>query len=127
MQVIRSKDLKYIPASHEDQQNPGVWKKILFKKADLVKGKIQMINWAKLPVGKTFNPHYHEDMDEVFIILNGKVKIRIDQEEEELEKGDAVVTPMRTVHQMSNICGEDVCYIVIGISRQLDGKTVTVL
>lgn len=127
MVIIRAKDLKYIPASHEDQNNPGVWKKILFKKAELVNGRIQMINWAKLPVGKTFLPHYHEDMDEVFIILNGKVKIKIDKEEAELEKGDAVVTPMKKVHQMSNICSEDVEYLVIGISRELNGKTINVI
>ncbi len=126
MQVIRSKDLKYIPASHEDQSNPGVWKKILFKKADLVKGRIQMINWAKLPVGSTFRAHFHEDMVEVFIILNGKTSVRIDDEVENLEKGDAVVTPVKHVHQMTNICSEDVLYIVIGISRGLDGKTVVV-
>jgi len=97
MQVIRSKDLKYIAASHEDQDNPGVWKKILFKKDELVDGRIQMINWAKLPVGKTFQAHFHEDMDEVFIILNGKTSIRINDEEDNLEKGDAVVIPMKHV------------------------------
>lgn len=125
MIFIRAKDLKYIPASHEDQNNPNVWKKILFKKDELVDGRIQMINWAKLPVGKTFEPHYHEDMDEVFIILNGKVKIKIGKEEADLEKGDAVVTPMNQVHQMSNICSKDVEYLVIGISRELNGKTIT--
>ncbi|OGE64879.1 hypothetical protein A3I48_01175 [Candidatus Daviesbacteria bacterium RIFCSPLOWO2_02_FULL_36_7] len=124
MQVIRSKDLKYIAASHEDQDNPGVWKKILFKKDELVDGRIQMINWAKLPVGKTFQAHFHEDMDEVFIILNGKTSIRINDEEDNLEKGDAVVIPMKHVHQMTNTCAEDVEYVVIGISRGLNGKTI---
>ena len=124
MQVIRSKDLKYIAASHEDQDNPGVWKKILFKKDELVDGRIQMINWAKLPVGKTFQAHFHEDMDEVFIILNGKTSIRINDEEDNLEKGDAVVIPMKHVHQMTNTCAEDVEYVVIGILRGLNGKTI---
>src|SRR3712207_56838 len=107
MTIIRSKDLTYIPASHEDQQDPQVWKKILFKKDELVDGRIQMINWSKLPPGKTFKAHYHEDMDEVFIILNGKTKIKIDNEEAELEQGDAVITPMKKIHQMANICNED--------------------
>lgn len=126
MIFIRAKDLKYIPASHEDQNNPGVWKKILFKKAELVDGRIQMINWAKLPVGSTFQAHFHEDMDEIFIILNGKVRIKIAGEEAILEEGDAVVTPMKQVHQMTNICSEDVQYLVIGISLGLNGKTVVV-
>lgn len=126
MIIVRSTDLKYIPASHEDQNNPNVWKKILFKKDKLVDGRIQMINWAKLPIGSTFQAHFHEDMDEVFIILNGKTSIKINNEVAELREGDAVVTPMKQVHQMTNICDEDVQYLVIGISRQLKGKTVVV-
>lgn len=126
MLIIRNKDLSYIPASHEDQSNPEVWKKVLFQKDDLIDGRIQMINWAKLPVGNSFQAHYHEDMDEIFIILNGRTKIKINDEEAELEPGDAVVTPRKQIHKMTNICEEDVLYVVIGISLQAGGKTVVV-
>lgn len=124
MKIIKSKDLKFIPASHEDQANPEVWKKVLFKKEDLSEGRIQMINWAKLPPGNTFKPHYHEDMDEIFIILNGKAAIKVMDKEAILEKGDAVLIPMREVHQMTNLGKEDVYYLVIGISHGQGGKTI---
>jgi mannose-6-phosphate isomerase-like protein (cupin superfamily) len=126
MKIIRGKDLEFIPASHEEQQNPEVWKKVLFVKDQLIDGRVQMINWAKLPVGKSFRRHYHEDMDEIFIILNGKIKMEVDEEQEELGKGDAILTPMKHSHKMTNISGEDVEYIVLGISLGQNGKTIMV-
>lgn len=126
MIIIKSKDLEYIPASHEDQQNPEVWKKILFKREDLKEGRVQIINWVKLPVGNSFKAHYHEDMDEIFIIMNGKTIMKVDEEETSLEKGDAVLTPMKHIHKMTNIGDEDVLYIVVGISRGENGKTIVV-
>ncbi|MDO8639513.1 MAG: cupin domain-containing protein [bacterium] len=126
MKIIRGKDISFIPAGHEDKENPEVWKKVLFKKDELINGRVQMINWAKLPVGKTFKAHFHEDMEEVFIILNGKVKIFVGQKEEELEKGDAVLIPIRAVHKMKNISKNNVTYIAIGITYGKGGKTVLV-
>jgi len=28
-----------------------------------------MVNWCRMEPGKAFHPHYHEDMEEVFILL----------------------------------------------------------
>lgn len=126
MIVVKSKDLNYIPASHENQQNPEVWKKILFRKEELAKGRIQMISWAKLPKDNSFKAHYHESMDEIFIILNGKTIIKVANEEAELEKGDAVLIPAKLTHKMTNVCNEDVMYIVVGISGEQSGKTIAV-
>lgn len=124
MKIIRSSDLEFIPASHEDPNNPGVLKKVLARRADLAEGNIQMINWALLPVGKSFEPHYHEDMEEVFIILSGEVEITIDGEYDKLLKGDAVIIPARSIHQMTNMSTADVEYIAMGISKVGKGKTV---
>lgn len=126
MKIVRSNLLKFIPASHEDPKSPGVWKKILLGKEDLIKGRVQMVNWSKLPVGSSFKPHYHQDMEEVFIILRGKVKITVDEEEERMEKGDVVIIPMKKVHEMKNIGNEEVEYLVLGISLEKGGKTVVV-
>ncbi|MBI2599631.1 cupin domain-containing protein [Candidatus Daviesbacteria bacterium] len=126
MQIIKFNDLKFIPASHEDFQNPGVWKKVLLKKEDLTAGRVQMINWAKLPKNNSFKPHYHQDMTEVFIILNGQVKMNVDQEGKVLGKGDAVIVPPNKVHQMRNLTNEDVEYICIGITTEQNGKTIVI-
>jgi mannose-6-phosphate isomerase-like protein (cupin superfamily) len=125
MKKITFKKLAFIPASHEDKTDPGSLKKVFFTFADFPpNSRLQMINWAKLPVGKSFNSHYHEDMDEVFIILSGKVKIETGGEEEILEVGDAVFIPMKEIHKMENIGEKDVNYLAIGVSLGKGGKTV---
>ena len=124
MKVIRSSTLKYIPASHENTEDPGVWKKVLLGKEDVINGHVQMINWALLPRGNTFAPHYHEDMQEVFIIVHGIVSITVGQETEFLTAGDAVTIPAGSIHTMKNTGKEDAQYVVVGISKGEGGKTV---
>ena len=126
MKIIRFNHLKFIPASHEDKLDPGSWKKVLLQRHDLTVGQIQMINWAKLPVGKAFTDHFHQDLQEVFIILSGTVKIIIDSETNILNKGDTVVIPIHSHHQMENISRTDVSYLAIGISNQGKGRTIVV-
>ena len=126
MKIIRFKELKFVPASHEDPQAPGVFKKVLFKKGDLIKGEIPMINWCQLGVGQSFQAHYHESMEEIYIILKGKALIKIDNEKEKLGKGDAVIIPIGKIHTMKNIGNKQVKYIALGIVSAKSGKTVVV-
>jgi mannose-6-phosphate isomerase-like protein (cupin superfamily) len=118
--------LRYIPASHEKPDAPAVLKKILLKKDDLVDGRVQMINWALLPVGNAFERHYHQDMLEVFIIVRGTARITVEQETETLCPGDAVVVPAGSIHTMENRGQNDVEYVVVGISTGKGGKTIVV-
>lgn len=124
MKVIRFSDLQFIPASHEDPKNPNNIKKVLLTRDDLPSGRIQMINWAKLPRNKSFSPHYHEKMVEVFVIINGKVKAKVNSEETILEKGDSIVVLEKQVHTFENISDEDVDYLAMGIVTSDGGKTI---
>lgn len=126
MKIIKFSSMSFQPASHEDPNDPGVLKKILLKKEDLLPGDIQMINWAYLPIDKAFQSHYHESMDEVFIIVSGKAKIKIGDDEAELERGDAVIIPEGKTHVMTNTCTEPVEYIALGVSHGNNGKTVNI-
>jgi mannose-6-phosphate isomerase-like protein (cupin superfamily) len=126
MKIIRFSNIPYTPASHEDPSHPGVLKKVLLHADSFVGGHVQMINWATLGVAKGFTPHYHEDMQEVFIIVNGKARIQIDHEQARLEPGDAVVVPIGAMHTMDNIGDGDVDYIAIGVALGNNGKTVVV-
>lgn len=126
MRVIRAEDRSYVPASHEDPTKPGVLKKVLATKDEIIDGKVQMINWAKLPVGTSFRLHYHEDMEETFIMIRGKARMRIADNTFELSKGDTAVVAPRELHEMLNSGEEDVEYIVIGVSTGENGKTVVV-
>lgn len=126
MKIVRFADLSFIPASHEDPKDPGALKKILLKKDDLPEGRIQMVNWAKIPKGKTFAAHYHEKMFEIFIILSGKVRVKIDQDEETLEKGDMVVVKEGQVHEFESVSNEDVDYLAMGVTTSENGKTINI-
>jgi mannose-6-phosphate isomerase-like protein (cupin superfamily) len=99
-------------------------KKVLLEKADLRPGRIQMVNWASLGVGKEFARHYHEDMQEIFILVAGEAEITVAAETATLRRGDAVVIDPREVHQMRNAGTEAVEYLAIGITSEAGGKTV---
>jgi len=126
MHIIKGNMIDYVPASHERSDDPGVLKKVLVQAADLIDGKVQMINWALLPAGKSFQAHYHEDMQEIFILVQGRTQINIEGETAELNIGDAVFIPVSAVHTMHNLHSEDAAYIAIGITSGQGGKTVVV-
>ena len=95
MKIIRGNDLDFTPASHEDPNDPGCLKRVLAAKADLLVGSVQMVNWSKLPVGKSFQLHYHEDMQEVFVMIDGEVKMLVDDNEVKLAGGDCILIDPR--------------------------------
>lgn len=114
------------PAGHENPLAPGVVKKVLLQKADLQPGRVQMVNWANLGVGKAFARHYHEDMQEVFVILEGEARITVGDETLLLRRGDTVVIDAREVHRMENAGSVAVEYLAVGITREAGGKTIVV-
>ena len=126
MQVVRGSKIQFVPASHEDSKNPGVLKRVLAQKSDLIRGQVQMVNWSNLPKDSGFQPHYHEDMQEIFIMLGGPVSMRVDEETVELQAGDAILIDPREVHEMKNVSDGDVEYVVFGISTEQGGKTIVV-
>lgn len=124
MKKISINKLKFIPASHEDPENPGALKKILYTFKNFSDGgRLQMINWACLSKGSKFIPHYHDDMDEVFIIIKGQAKLIIESEEYLLNEKEAILIRMKKVHRMENIGERNLEYIVLGISQGRGGKT----
>ncbi len=125
--IVKYAYIPFVPASHEDKNDPGSLKKVLFSVFDISSEvKIQMINWARILKGKSFNAHYHEDMDEIFIIINGQVRLKVKDEEFTMEIGDAVYIPQKYVHQMTNLSPFDVDYIALGLGRGKGGKSVNV-
>jgi mannose-6-phosphate isomerase-like protein (cupin superfamily) len=126
MRIIRAADRPFIPASHENPLVPGVWKKILFEKADFQPGAVQMVNWARLPRQSAFAAHYHEDMQEIFILAEGSARMTVDGRAVELGPGDAILVDAGEVHVMHNAGQIDVQYVVVGISSGRGGRTVVV-
>lgn len=115
MKIIRGKDITFIPVSHEDPKDPGALKKVLFKREELSGGRVQMINWTKLLVGRTMRAHKHENMEEIFVILAGSAMFRAGDREVLLQRGDAIRVYARETHEMKALGSKDVLYIAIGI------------
>lgn len=126
MKILRGSDIAYVPASHEDPSDPGVLKKVLFRRDELFAGRIQMINWATLLPGKSFRLHYHEDMQEVFIMMGDGAVASVDGTNVSLSCGDALVVDLHESHMMENPTDKPIEYIVVGIAGTHDGKSVNV-
>lgn len=126
MLLIRAADRPFVPAGHEDPQDPGVVKRVLATREELQPGWVQMVNWARLKSGRRFAPHYHEEMQEIFVILNGQLELDCDGQRVILEAGDAVRIEAREVHTMVNHGSAEVDYLAIGIVGNEGGRTVVV-
>ena len=123
---VQAKEIELIPASHEDPNDPGVLKKVLIAKNIIQPGKVQMVNFALLPAGKSFNRHYHEDMDEVFILLTGTAQMSVDDQIFPMTEHDVVVVPAMCHHEVKNNSEVAATYVVFGVSRDEGGKTINV-
>lgn len=126
MQFISANASGFIPASHEDPLNPGVLKRVIATRDHFQSGHVQMLNWARLPVGCSFQRHYHEDMQEIFVLLTGIVEMECGSVRTIMRPGDTVIVAAREAHQMRNIGGEAGEYLVFGISSGQGGKTVVI-
>lgn len=126
MKIVRGNAIDFVPASHESASDPGVLKKVLASQADLQEGQIKMLNWSLLKAGKSFQTHFHEDMQEVFVILSGTVEIVVAKTVANLLAGDCVIIDPQEPHAMSNKGESDAVFLAFGIANGEDGKTVIV-
>jgi quercetin dioxygenase-like cupin family protein len=123
---VEGSSIEYVPASHEDPTNPGVLKRVLFAADIDVSGELRMLNWARLEPGKSFAPHYHQDMIEFFIVVSGAPFMEVEGHVYNMVVGDAVVVHPNQVHSMSNLTDSPVEYVVFGISKGQGGKTICI-
>ncbi len=118
MKHIIASTINYIPASHESELDPGVLKKVLLHESELQIGKVQMVNWASLLPNKSFVSHFHEDMQEIFIMLDGGIIATVNEAEVLLDKGDVIIIEAKEVHKLTNPTSRSIDYIVLGISSK---------
>lgn len=116
MKIIRFEDVSQTAASHEDPNDPGTLKKVLLAAKDEIRGHIQMINWATVFPGKSFYPHAHKDMYEIFIMLDTGAAMNVNGKDVPLARGDELVVEPGELHELRNTIREPVEYIVIGIA-----------
>ena len=77
MRIVRSADRPTVPASHEDPRNPGVYKKSAPPESRFANRYDPDGQLGSVTGGQEFAAHYHEDMQEVFIMLAGTARIQV--------------------------------------------------
>jgi uncharacterized cupin superfamily protein len=71
-----------------------------------------------LPPGGGFQlPHWHEDLDEVFYVLEGEVEFLLDGQWQRVGAGGAVFVPAGAVHAFRNRSERTARQLVIGLAE----------
>jgi mannose-6-phosphate isomerase-like protein (cupin superfamily) len=67
---------------------------------------ITYVSLAKLQPSLSYEPHEHQDHEEVYYIINGKGHIKIGNHTSRFRDGDVIYIPEKTMHSITND-GED--------------------
>jgi mannose-6-phosphate isomerase-like protein (cupin superfamily) len=73
----------------------------IFKKEEL-KGKVRLFARIKLASGCSIGYHTHENEEEIFYIIKGQGLAWVDDKEEEVFTGDAILTKSGSGHTIEN-------------------------
>jgi mannose-6-phosphate isomerase-like protein (cupin superfamily) len=75
---------------------------------------ITYVSYAKLQPSLSYEPHHHEDHEEVYYIINGTGKIKMGNEESRLRDGDIIYIPENTIHSIINDGEETIDFLAFG-------------
>jgi mannose-6-phosphate isomerase-like protein (cupin superfamily) len=75
---------------------------------------ITYVSYAKLQPRLSYQPHHHDDHEEVYYIINGTGKIEMGNEEVRLRDGDIIYIPENTTHSIINDGEEMIDFLAFG-------------
>ena len=80
-------------------------------------------NWAffdhlLIPVGSTAGRHYHAGVDEVYLVIKGKGKVHVNDENADIAYGDAVPVKAGEVHSFESSATEPLEMVIYGIALE---------
>lgn len=75
---------------------------------------ITYVSLAKLQPGLAYETHSHADHEEIYYIIGGKGKIRIDEEVARFRDGDVIYIPRGAKHSIANDGEEMVEFLAFG-------------
>jgi mannose-6-phosphate isomerase-like protein (cupin superfamily) len=62
----------------------------------------QSLAEATLAPGASTAAHLHRESEELYLFTSGRGRVRVGEEERQVESGDCVVIPPGTIHQLHN-------------------------
>jgi mannose-6-phosphate isomerase-like protein (cupin superfamily) len=71
----------------------------------------QSLAEARVPVGATTAAHYHPRSEEIYYLLRGQGRMRIDGQTRDVGPGDAIAIPPGAVHQITNTGNEPLVFL----------------
>ena len=69
------------------------------------------VGFQCVPVGNGMPEHFHESIEEVYVVIQGRLAVRSRGEEVVLDPLDCVLIPAGAPHSTENLGGEDVQFI----------------
>ena len=80
------------------------------------KSDVDFIDRVVVPPGSTIGFHKHGENEEMYIVLEGKGLMKIEDEKIPVGKGDMILNPMEGQHGLVNNSSENIDLLVIQIS-----------
>jgi uncharacterized cupin superfamily protein len=77
-------------------------------------GQVGVVEGELPPGGGFAVPHWHEDLDEVFYVLEGEIEFLLDGQWRPVGAGSMVFVPAGTVRAFRNASDRPACQLVVG-------------
>jgi len=71
----------------------------------------QSLAEARLPPGAKTTPHHHQVTEEIYYILEGRGRMQIESEFQDVRPGDAIAIPPRSQHTITNTGSETLKFL----------------
>ena len=96
-------DLKSISViNFSNSSHPGQKKKVIFHDFEMT-SSVTQVAYAELSVGDIVEEHYHESMEEVFLILDGECEFILDGMPHLLKKDDVIKIAPKIKHTLRSL------------------------
>jgi quercetin dioxygenase-like cupin family protein len=93
-------DLKSISElEFSNSSHPGQIKKVIFHGFEMT-SSVTQVAYAELSTGDVVEEHYHESMEEVFLILDGECEFSLDGVSHLLKKEDVIKIAPKVKHKL---------------------------
>lgn len=98
----------------------------VFSSEDFQTG-IDFVDYAVIPPGCSIGFHQHSGNEEFYLILDGKGRMFVGDEEMYVEKGDLIINPDKSFHGLENCSNDKIQIFVVQVSNSsyTDQKTVS--
>lgn len=71
----------------------------------------QSLAEARLPIGASTAPHYHPKCEEIYYLTDGRGRVQVEDDTQEVGPGDAIAIPPGARHQITNIGAETLRFL----------------